>query len=127
LTPVGEALVEPTRDLIMQSERIAQLARRVQRGETGRVRLGFAGSSVHAIVSDVAKRLREHRPDLALELYGAQLSRPGLETLRAGALDAVIGRWDSLPRDVDSHVIAHEELLVAVGADHPLSALETVT
>ncbi|MGV9195420.1 LysR substrate-binding domain-containing protein [Microbacterium sp. MC2] len=127
LTPVGEALVEPTRDLIMQSERIAQLARRVQRGETGRVRLGFAGSSVHTIVSDVAHRLRAHRPDLSLELYGAQLSQPGLENLRAGRLDAVIGRWDSLPREVDSHVIAHEELLVAVAADHPLSALETVT
>lgn len=127
LTPVGEALVEPTRELLMQSERIAQLARRVQRGETGRVRLGFAGASVNALVSEVARHLRQSRPDLSLELYGAQLSQPGLENLRSGALDAVIGRWDNLPRDIDAHIIAHEELLIALPEAHPLAAQSAVS
>jgi len=127
LTAVGEALVRPARELVMQSERIAQLAQRVRRGETGRIRLGFAGASVNMIVSDVARRFRRSRPDISLELYGSQLSQPGLENLRSGALDAVIGRWDALPRDVDSRVIAHEELLIAVAESHPLAGRPSVT
>ncbi|QAY59558.1 LysR family transcriptional regulator [Microbacterium protaetiae] len=122
LTAVGAALVEPARELVMQSERITQLARRVQRGETGRIRLGFAGASVNTVVSALTHRLRRTQPGLVLELSGSQLSEPGMERLRSGALDAVVGRWDVLPRDIDSHVVAHEELLVALPADHPLAA-----
>ena len=127
LTPVGEALVEPTRELLMQSERIAQLARRLQRGETGRVRLGFSGASVTSIVSTLTHRVREARPDLTLDLSGSELSQPGMEKLRSGSLDAVVGRWDTLPRDVDSHVLAEEELLVAVAKGHRLASAEAVT
>ncbi len=127
LTPVGEALVEPARQLVMQSERIVQLARRVQRGETGRVRLGFAGASVNAVVSTLTHSIRDVRPDLSIELSGSLLSQPGMEKLRSGALDAVVGRWDALPRDIDSVVIAREELLVAVASDHRLATAESVT
>lgn len=127
LTRVGEALVEPARELVMQSERIAELARRVQRGETGSVRLGFAGASVNAVVSALTHRIRRARPDLAVELSGSLLSQPGMDLLRSGALDAVVGRWDTLPRDIDSLVLAREELLVAVAADHPLAQAEAVT
>jgi DNA-binding transcriptional LysR family regulator len=127
LTPVGEALVEPTRELLMQSERIAQLARRLQRGETGRVRLGFSGASVTSIVSALSHHVRDARPDLTLDLSGSELSQPGMEKLRSGSLDAVVGRWDALPRDVDSHVLAEEELLIAVADGHRLAASETVT
>ena len=127
LTPVGEALVEPTRELLMQSERIAQLARRLQRGETGRVRLGFSGASVTSIISTLTHRVRDARPDLTLDLSGSELSQPGMEKLRSGSLDAVVGRWDTLPRDVDSHVLAEEELLVAVAEGHRLAAAKAVT
>nr|WP_277816244.1 LysR family substrate-binding domain-containing protein [Microbacterium ginsengiterrae] len=111
----------------MQSERITELARRVQRGETGLVRLGFAGASVNALVSTLTRSVRLARPDLAIDLSGSLLSQPGMEQLRSGQLDAVVGRWDTLPRDVDSRVIAQEELLVAVAADHPLAQAEAVT
>ena len=127
LTAVGEALVEPVRELVMQSERMVQLVRRVQQGETGRVRIGFAGSSVNTVVSALVRRVRSDRPGITLELYGSQLSRPGLEGLRAGALDAVVGRWDMLPRDVESRVVAEEELLVALPDNHSLANAEAVS
>jgi len=127
LTPAGEALIEPARELVMQSERMGHLVRRVQRGETGRVRLGFAGASVNSIVSTLARAVRRHQPDISLELYGSQLSSPGMERLRSGALDAVVGRWDVLPRDVDSHVVAHEELLIALPDHHRLARAERLS
>lgn len=127
LTAVGEALVEPARDLVMQSERMTQIVRRVQSGEIGRVRLGFAGASVNSIVSAIARRVRQDHPNLSLELYGSQLSHPGLERLRAGSLDAVVGRWDFLPRDVRSRVVAEEQLLVALPDDHRLASADVLT
>lgn len=127
LTAVGQALVEPARELVMQSERMAHLVRRVQRGETGRVRLGFSGGSVNALVSALVRRVRAERPDLTVELSGAQLSHPGMERLRSGALDAIVGRWDVLPRDVDSRVLAREDLLIALPEHHRLAASRAVS
>lgn len=127
LTSVGQALVEPARDLVMQSERMTEIVRRALNGESGRVRLGFAGASVNSVVSAVARRVRGELPGISLELYGSQLSRPGLERLTAGSLDAVIGRWDFLPADVRSRILAEEELLVALPDDHPLAASPALT
>lgn len=126
LTAVGEALIEPARELVMQSERIPDLVRRVQRGETGRIRLGFAGASLSTAVSAIARRVRREHPHLTLELSGSQLSQAGLRGLLDGTLDAVVGRWDYLPDDISSQVIAQEELLVALPGDHPLASAEAL-
>lgn len=127
LTPVGEALVEPARELVMQSERMVQLVRRVQRGETGQIRLGFSGASVNSVVGELARKVREERPDLAIALQGSLLSHPGLERMLSGSLDAVVGRWDVLPPEVDSRVVAREELVVALPANHRLTAQRTLS
>lgn len=127
LTAVGEALVEPARELVMQSERMVHLVRRVQRGEIGRVRLGFSGASVNSIVSGLVRRVREDRPNLTVALQGAQLSQPGLERLMSGSLDAVVGRWDVLPPDVDSCVLAREELVIALPEQHRLTSQSSVS
>ena len=50
-----------------------------------------------------------------------------MERLRAGSLDVVVGRWDFLPRDVDSRVVAREELLVALSDDHRMAGAEAVS
>ena len=126
LTAVGEALVEPARELVMQSERIVPLVRSVQRGETGRVRLGFAGASVNSIVSVLVRRVHEERPNLSIALHGAQLSHPGLERLVTGSLDAIVGRWDVLPPGVDSLVVAREELMIALPQQHRLADAQAV-
>ncbi|MGO2112596.1 MAG: LysR substrate-binding domain-containing protein, partial [Pseudoclavibacter sp.] len=124
LTAVGAALVEPARALVMQADRIPDIVRRVQRGESGYLRLGFAGASVNSIVSELTRSIRKERPGLVLDLFGSQLSHSGLDRVRSGALDAVIGRWDFLPADIDSVVLAEESLLVAVDQEHRLSGAE---
>lgn len=121
LTVQGEALVEPARELVTLSERMQEIVRRAAAGETGRVRLGFAGASVNHLVADLVKGVRRAHPGLTVELESAQLSHPGLERLRDGSLDALVGRWDFLPRSVDSRIIARESLLVALPSGHRLA------
>lgn len=121
LTVQGEALVEPARELVTLSERMQEIVRRAAAGETGRVRLGFAGASVNHLVADLVKGVRRAHPGLTVELESAQLSHPGLERLRDGSLDALVGRWDFLPRSADSRIIARESLLVALPSGHRLA------
>ncbi|WP_306233251.1 LysR substrate-binding domain-containing protein [Agrococcus beijingensis] len=121
LTVQGEALVGPARELVTLSERMHEIVRRAATGETGRVRLGFAGASVNHLVADLIKGVRRAHPGLTVELESAQLSHPGLERLRDGSLDVLLGRWDFLPREVGSRVIARESLLVALPSHHRLA------
>lgn len=126
LTPQGHALVEPARELVMLSQRFKEIVRTTQAGLVGRVRLGFAGSSVGYLVGELARSVRRERPGIALELLSAQFSQQGLEGLMDGSLDLVIGRWDFLPADIESRVLATEGLVVALPVGHPLAGRGSV-
>lgn len=127
LTPPGAALLDPARELVLLSRRMRQIAQDARDGRLGRVRLGFAGPSVNGLVGTLAGRLRDALPGVALELHTAQFSHDGLESIVDGSLDLLIGRWDFLPAEVDSVVVAHEELLVALPDRHRLAARARVT
>lgn len=126
LTPQGEALLEPARELVMLAQRMKDVVRKSQAGETGRVRLGFAGASVNQAVGELARQVRRRRPGISLELYSSQFSYLGLEKVLDDSLDIVIGRWDFLPAEISSRLVALEELLIALPESHPLADRETV-
>lgn len=126
LTAAGAALVEPARELVMLSQRLKEIVKQSQAGETGRIRLGFAGPSVNLLVSELARRIRQDCPGISLDLFSSQFSHLGLERVRDGSLDLVIGRWDFLPAEVASRVIGREELFVALPERHPLAAQPAV-
>ncbi|GEO93195.1 LysR family transcriptional regulator [Kocuria flava] len=127
LTPSGEALLEPARELVMLSQRMKDVVRRSQEGEVGQARLGFAGASVNQAVGELARQIRQQRPGISLELYSSQFSHVGLERILDGSLDLVIGRWDFLPAEVDSHLVTHEELLIALPENHRLAGQGAVS
>ena len=126
LTPQGEALLEPARELVMLAQRMKDVVSKSQAGETGRVRLGFAGASVNQAVGELARQVRRRRPGISLELYSSQFSYLGLEKVLDDSLDLVIGRWDFLPAEISSRLVALEELLIALPESHPLAVRETV-
>ncbi|GAA3288355.1 LysR family transcriptional regulator [Nesterenkonia halobia] len=126
LTTAGRALIAPAQHLVEASEEASQTVRNTLTGETGRVRVGFAGASINRKVGELARQVRTARPGLMLELYSSQFSHIGLERVRDGSLDLVIGRWDFLPSEVDSAVIALEEVMVVLPATHRLASAARV-
>lgn len=126
LTPQGAALIEPARELVMLSQRLKEIVQQSTSGEIGRIRLGFAGASVHRQVSELARRVRTDCPGITLELFSSQFSHVGLERVLDGSLDMVIGRWDFLPAEVESRVVGEEEILVALPEGHHLAHHEWV-
>jgi DNA-binding transcriptional LysR family regulator len=127
LTPQGEALIEPARELVLLAERIKDVVRKSKAGEVGRARIGFAGASVNQAVGELARQIRRKRPGISLELYSSQFSHVGLEKVLDGSLDLVIGRWDFLPPGISSRITAVEELLIALPENHPLAACDAVS
>lgn len=127
LTPQGEALLEPAQELVMLSQRMKDVVRNSQQGEIGRARLGFAGASVNQAMGELARQIRRRRPGITLELYSSQFSHVGLEKVLDGSLDLVIGRWDFLPAEIDSRLVALEELLIALPETHPLAGQGAVS
>jgi DNA-binding transcriptional LysR family regulator len=127
LTAEGKALIDPARELILHADRMREAVARAHAGESGTVRLGFSGPSVYHLVSRLTRAVNHAKPGLSIELESSQLSRPGLDRVLEGSIDAVIGRWDYLPATVESVVIAREELLVALPPGHPLAARTTIT
>lgn len=127
LTPQGEALIEPARELVQLAERIKDVVRKSKAGEVGRARIGFAGASVNQAVGELARQIRRKRPGITLELHSSQFSHVGLEKVLDGSLDLVIGRWDFLPAGISSRLTAVEELLIALPENHPLASCDAVS
>ncbi|MDO5368384.1 LysR family transcriptional regulator, partial [Kocuria sp.] len=118
LTPAGKALIEPATRLVATSEDAKRAVRDAVSGETGRVRLGFAGASINHKVGELARQVKAKRPGLMLELHSSQFSHLGLERLLDDSLDLVIGRWDFIPAELNSCILAHEEVMVVLPSNH---------
>lgn len=127
LTSAGKALVEPARHLVEASQEARRAVQHALTGETGRVRLGFAGASINRKVGELARQVKSRRPGLMLELHSSQFSHLGLERLLDESLDLVIGRWDFIPAELDSCVIALEEVMVVLPSTHPLAKQPAVS
>lgn len=127
LTSAGQALLEDAQTLVSVSENAKQSVHSAMTGETGRVRLGFAGASINRQVGQLARNIRAVRPGINLELHSSQFSHHGLQRVLDESLDLVIGRWDFLPPGIDSAVIRLEELMLALPESHPLAGREQVS
>ncbi|CAN7536042.1 LysR substrate-binding domain-containing protein [Arthrobacter sp. LjRoot14] len=121
LTPEGEALLAPARDILEACRRSALAVASVGRGETGRVRVAFAGVSSHVMVGKLAKRVRETHPGIDFELSSSNFALPAMDKVLSGAMEVGLGRWNFIPAVLESRVVASERLVVALYDNHPLS------
>src|SRR5689334_10137326 len=69
LTAAGAAYYARARDILDAVEDAAREARRVQRGEVGRLAVGFVGSALYSVVPELLRSFRERHPDVALRLH----------------------------------------------------------
>jgi DNA-binding transcriptional LysR family regulator len=122
LTAAGEALVQPARD-ILNSCRMAEIAVvAAGKGQTGRVRIGFAGASSHLLLGQWAKLVRKTNPGIEFVLDSTAYASEALSKVLDGTLDIGMVRWTTQPPGISSRLIAREELLIALPVDHRLAA-----
>jgi DNA-binding transcriptional LysR family regulator len=121
LTSAGEALVDPARQ-VLDGLRAARFAvQTAGRGETGRVRMGFAGPSSHLLVGALGRRVREAHPGIELSLQSTTYGPAALRAVVEGELDVAIVRWESGPSEIASRIVAEEHFVLVVPEGHRLA------
>lgn len=127
LTPAGQALVEPARDILM-SHRLADSAvQAAGKGEVGHLRLGFTGIATHKLIGRLLKLVRGTHPGIHLSLQSASFGMPAIDNVADGSVDLVFGYWPFVPQSVDTRVVAQESLVVAMHSEHALAGRESVS
>ena len=87
LTPVGAALVEPVRQLLLQAAALQGRARSALAGEVGRVRLGFISTVGFGPLPAWLRAFRERHPGIVIELIEAT-GDVQLRSFERGTIDA---------------------------------------
>lgn len=119
LTPSGQALVGPARDVVSALRRAEVTVRVAGASETGVVRIAFAGVSTHQVIAQVARSLRATNPGITLQLSSQNFAQPAMKRLVAGDTDIALGRWDVIPPQIASEVVMSDSLVVAMPTTHP--------
>ncbi|MCE4539207.1 LysR family transcriptional regulator [Pelomonas sp. P7] len=125
LTPAGQAFRGPAAALLAGAEEASALAREVQAGEVGRLRLGFVGSTLFTGLSSWLQAHQARHPKV--EVIVVELnSQDQIDALLAGELDLGLVHTDRLPPSMASQPLYSEPFLACLPAHHPLAARETL-
>ena len=123
LTEAGTAFLAEARRVLVDVERAADTARRIARGEAGRLRLGFTASAAfNPRVPHLIRDFRRQWPKVQLVLE--ETNTAGLlAALHDGRLDAAFVRYSpsAPPPDLELLRFPDEPMLIAVPAGHPLA------
>lgn len=127
LTEAGKRLQEDARHVIESADQAMINAQRAARGITGRIRLGFASSSVfHSNIALALRVFRSRYP--SVELSPHESDSPSLvEAVCESRLDAAFVRLPSLRDDLRYDIVAREPLRWVLPAEHPLAGAESVS
>ncbi|WP_101788520.1 LysR family transcriptional regulator [Nonomuraea indica] len=128
LTPAGEAFVAEARMSLAHAALATESARRVGRGEAGRLVVGFVGSATNITLPRVLRRFRSRYPGVQVELRELPTAQQA-EELRQGLLD--VGLLHAplagpAAEVLTTRTVARELLLAALPADHPLATRGTL-
>ena len=122
LTEAGAAFAEDARRILREAEQATDRARRIARGEQGRIRVGMINSApFHPLIPQMIREFRARYPAIAFSLD--ERTTPALVTaVRGGTVDLAFVR--PLLEDLDGlamETLLDEDLVVALPAGHPLS------
>ncbi|PRZ43945.1 DNA-binding transcriptional LysR family regulator [Antricoccus suffuscus] len=126
LTEAGRTFMEHAYEAIEVVERARKAAVMAAQGLTGKLRVGFTGSATYALLPLVAKRFKEAYPNAALEARGELITSAQVAALLSRQLDVAFGRLLAPVPELELRVVRRERLEVALPADHPLTACESV-
>ncbi|WPU22120.1 LysR substrate-binding domain-containing protein [Cedecea neteri] len=128
LTEAGRLLLPEARRTLEQAEHGKNIVQRALRGETGLVRIGFAGNAVVSgcLMNDV-RAFRRLLPEVEIQLQEMSPLALG-EVLRQRTVDvAYTPLMGELAEEIEAVKIAEWPMMVAVAEGSPLAAEKRIT
>src|SRR5579862_6285026 len=127
ITEAGKLFLNDANRILQEINDATIRAKRIASGQSGTLRIGFVESiSWHGIVPDSLKDLREHQPDVELQLKSLS-SLEQMAAIHSGSLDAGY----ALPIANPDHGLAQLQVgtishMLAVPAGHALTKLKKI-
>lgn len=126
LTQSGQALLKPARTIQEQMQGIHRVARSAQDGEIGTIRVGFAGFTGYALVSQLARHVTTSHPGITLDLHPRNYSGEATQLVQEGEIDLAVLSLPA-PPGVETLPMIDETLMVAVPDHDRLAQRDAVT
>ncbi len=126
LTPAGEFLLEKTRHIFAAVEDAVRGVEEMAAGRTGVIRLGLVGGAAFSTLPSIVSVLRQHLPQITLDVRADMLTPDLCEAIRAGRIDVAILRPPVIGDGIRMEVVQEEPLILAVPSSHPLALARQV-
>jgi DNA-binding transcriptional LysR family regulator len=126
LTPAGRAFLAKTVEILAAVDDAGDQARRIANGAEGRLVIGCVGSATYSLLPRLVRALRKTLPNVDLSVRGEMLAPAQLLALHAGEIDLGLLRPPVVDPDIAFEVIRSDRLLVALPAEHRLTAQQII-
>ncbi|WP_434676775.1 LysR family transcriptional regulator [Pseudomonas sp. R1-18] len=120
LTLAGQHFLRDARHVLTYTEQAGASARRLARGETGQLLLGFTAVSGYSLIPGLLEHAAQALPDVGVELR-EMVSGAQMEALEASMIDIGFVRKAVTRAGFDYRLVCREPLLVAMSQRHPLA------
>ena len=120
LTGAGAAFLDEAYRMLNLVDSAGDLARRVDAGTAGVVRLGFTAVSAISVLGPLLRRLTRALPDVEV-LLSERVTNAQVDGIRRGELDIGLARPPFDTSLLRSRVVLREPLMAVVPVDHPLA------
>ncbi|CAB3391452.1 LysR family transcriptional regulator [Kyrpidia spormannii] len=125
LTPAGHAFLDAARKVLGELDEAILEARRAERGETGRLRVGFVGSATYGMLPLLVRTFREQYP--GVKLYLQEMSTPQQEkALDREELDVGVVRPPLGDPSLYTAQIEEDSAMLAIPEEHALANRSSV-
>ncbi|MGE7368431.1 LysR family transcriptional regulator [Neorhizobium sp. NPDC001467] len=127
LTLSGQVLFDEARKIVAQTDATLLQLRRVGRGQTGRISIGYVASVAYSgVLTESLSSFRADFPDIEMHLVETEM-RMQLTRIAQGELDfGYIRPPVAVPAGVTTMTVLREPLVIALAQDHPLASVEEV-
>lgn len=126
LSDAGKTFLAHAKQIIHTTETAAVEAKRAERGEIGRLAVGFFEHMSYTLLPPTYRAYRERFPSVVVELRWFPVVGQA-DALRRGDVDIAFLRPVSAQEDIAQHVLVKEPLVLAVPAMHPLATRESLS
>jgi DNA-binding transcriptional LysR family regulator len=126
LTEAGRVFLDQARQILRSTESAVVQAQRAQRGEIGRITVGFFEHMSYTLLPPILLAYRERFPAVEVQLRWFPVISQA-EALRRGDIDIAFLRTVPDMSDVTWETILEEPFVLAVPSNHALAGAESVS
>lgn len=126
LSHAGKTFFDAVQPLFVQLDQAVEACRQADRGESGRLRVGYTGRASHVLLPRLVLAFRQRCPEVVLDIEGPLATGALRLALLDGQLDVALCFLPLTDTGIASRSFAASEFVLALPASHPLAGHDEV-